>query len=172
VSGAAPSPAPAYLGIGTNLGDRLAFLQGAVDGLAATPGITVVAVSPVYETDPVGGPEQPDFLNAVVAVETTLEAHHLLRECQRLEQEAHRVRKEHWGPRTLDVDVLVYGDERIDTPDLVVPHPRSGERAFVLVPLADVAPERAEALDPGAGVRSGPDRAQVRATGLELALPE
>ncbi len=162
----------AYLGIGTNLGDRLAFLQGAVDGLAASPGITVAGVSPVYETDPVGGPEQPDFLNAVVAVETTLGPHELLAQCQRLEREAHRVREEHWGPRTLDVDVLLYGDERIDTPDLVVPHPRAGERAFVLVPLADLAPERAEVLDPDAAVRSGPDRARVRSTGLRLSVPE
>lgn len=162
----------AYLGIGTNLGDRLAFLQGAVDGLAATSGTRVVAVSPVYETDPVGGPEQPDFLNAVVVVDTALDPHELLAACQGLEQEAHRVRAERWGPRTLDVDVLLYGDERIDTADLVVPHPRAGERAFVLVPLADVAPERAEALDPGATVRSGPDRAQVRPTGLQLSVPE
>lgn len=162
----------AYLGIGTNLGDRLGFLQGAVDGLAAAPGITVTGVSPVYETDPVGGPEQPDFLNAVVALDTTLGPHELLAECQRLEQEAHRVRKAHWGPRTLDVDILLYGDERIDTADLVVPHPRAGQRAFVLVPLADLAPERAEGLDPGAVVRSGPDRAQVRSTGLRLSVPE
>jgi 2-amino-4-hydroxy-6-hydroxymethyldihydropteridine diphosphokinase len=162
----------AFLGIGTNLGDRLGFLQRAVDGLAATPGITVVGVSPVYETDPVGGPEQPDYLNAVVAVETSLGPHELLAECQRLEQEAHRVRGERWGPRTLDVDVLLHGDERVDTPDLVVPHPRAAARAFVLVPLADLAPQRAEALDPGGVVRSGPDRAAVRPTGLQLSVPE
>ena len=162
----------AFLGIGTNLGDRLAFLQGAVDGLAVTPGIQVVGVSPVYETDPVGGPEQPDYLNAVVAVETSLGPHELLAECQRLEQEAHRVRGERWGPRTLDVDVLLHGDERVDTPDLVVPHPRAAERAFVLVPLADLAPDRAEALDPGGAVRFRPDRAPVRSTGLELSMPE
>jgi 2-amino-4-hydroxy-6-hydroxymethyldihydropteridine diphosphokinase len=167
-----PSSRRAYLGIGTNLGDRLAFLQDAVDGLAATPGVTVSAVSPVYETDPVGGPEQPDFFNAVVGVDTTLTPHELLAECQRLEQEAHRVRKEHWGPRTLDVDVLLYGDERIDTPDLVVPHPRAAERAFVLVPLADLDPARVAVLDPGGAVLTGPDRASVRETGLALTLPE
>jgi 2-amino-4-hydroxy-6-hydroxymethyldihydropteridine diphosphokinase len=154
----------AHLGIGTNLGDRLAFLQGAVDGLAATDGITVVAVSPVYETDPVGGPEQPDFFNAVVAVDTELTPHELLAVAQRLEREAHRVRTEHWGPRTLDVDVLLVGDEQVDTPDLVVPHPRMAERAFVLVPLADLEPEWA--------ARIGPDRASVRPTGLALVLPE
>jgi 2-amino-4-hydroxy-6-hydroxymethyldihydropteridine diphosphokinase len=167
-----PSSRRAYLGIGTNLGDRLAFLQGAVDGLAATTGITVIGVSRVYETDPVGGPEQPDFLNAVVAIDTALGAHELLVECQRLEQEAHRVRGARWGPRTLDVDLILYGDEQIDTADLAVPHPRAGERAFVLVPLADLAPDRADALDPARAVRSGPDQAQVRSTGLQLSLPE
>ena len=162
----------AYLGIGTNLGDRLAFLQGAVDGLAATPGIVVAGVSHVYETDPVGGPEQPDFLNAVVGVDTTLDPHELLAACQRLEQAAHRIRQEHWGPRTLDVDVLLFGQAQVDTPDLVVPHPRAAVRAFVLVPLADLDPVRAESLDPAGGVRSGPDQAHVRRTGLALTVPE
>ena len=127
----------AYLGVGSNLGDRLAYLQAAVDGLAATDGIEVVAVSAVYETDPVG-PEQPDYLNAVVAVDTTLAARALLAAGQRLEREADRVRGERWGPRTLDVDVLHYGDEHLDEPDLVVPHPRWRERDFVLAPLADL----------------------------------
>jgi len=127
----------AYLGIGSNLGDRLAFLQLAVDGLATTEGVEVVAVSAVYETDPVG-PEQPDYLNAVVAVDTTLPARSLLAVGQGLEAEALRVRGERWGPRTLDVDVLSYGDARIDEPDFVVPHPRWHERDFVLAPLADL----------------------------------
>jgi 2-amino-4-hydroxy-6-hydroxymethyldihydropteridine diphosphokinase len=127
----------AYLGVGSNLGDRLAFLQSAVDGLAGTDGIEVVAVSAVYETDPVG-PEQPEYLNAVVAVDTTLPAHSLLVVGQSLEVEAHRVRGERWGPRTLDVDVLFYGDALINEPDLVVPHPRWHERDFVLAPLADL----------------------------------
>ncbi len=127
----------AYLGVGSNLGDRLAFLQSAVDGLAGTDGIEVVAVSAVYETDPVG-PEQPEYLNAVVAVDTTLPAHSLLVVGQSLEAEAHRVRGERWGPRTLDVDVLFYGDALINEPDLVVPHPRWHERDFVLAPLADL----------------------------------
>ena len=82
------------------------------------------------------------------------------------------MRQEHWGPRTLDVDVLLVGDELVDTPDLVVPHPRAAVRAFVLVPLADLDPGVAEALDPGATVRHGPDRASVRETGLALSLPE
>jgi 2-amino-4-hydroxy-6-hydroxymethyldihydropteridine diphosphokinase len=150
----------AYLGIGSNLGDRLAFLQGAVDGLAAADGIAVVAVSPVYETDPVG-PEQPDYLNAVVAVDTTLDAHALLAVGQRLEAEAHRVRGERWGPRTLDVDVLLFGDEHIDAPDLVVPHPRWHERDFVLAPLADLG-------YPGVDRR---DWIGVRPTDLTLRVP-
>jgi 2-amino-4-hydroxy-6-hydroxymethyldihydropteridine diphosphokinase len=131
----------AYLGIGSNLGDRHAHLQLAVDALAATAGITVVAVSPVYETDPVGGPVQDDFLNAVVAVDTERSARDLLAACLAIEQVAHRVRTERWGPRTLDVDVLTYGGETISEPDLEVPHPRMRERAFVLAPLADLAPD-------------------------------
>jgi 2-amino-4-hydroxy-6-hydroxymethyldihydropteridine diphosphokinase len=150
----------AYLGIGSNLGDRLAYLQGAVDGLAATDGVEVVAVSAVYETDPVG-PEQPDYLNAVVAVDTTLGARVLLAVGQRLEAEAHRVRGERWGPRTLDVDVLFYGDARIDEPDLVVPHPRWHERDFVLAPLADLG-------YPGVKPR---EWSGVRSTDLTLRVP-
>ena len=130
----------AYLGLGSNLGDRLAHLQAAVDGLARTPGLAVVAVSPVYETAPVGGPPQDDYLNAVVALDTDLTPHDLLRIAQGLEAAEHRVRRERWGPRTLDVDVLLVGDEVVDDPDLVVPHPRLTERAFVLVPLADLDP--------------------------------
>ena len=128
----------AYLGIGSNLGDRLANLQFAVDGLAAADGVVVVAVSAVFETDPVGGPEQPDYLNAVVAVDTTLTPRELLEVGQRLEADAHRVRVEQWGPRTLDVDVLLFGDAPVDEPDLVIPHPRWLERDFVLAPLADL----------------------------------
>jgi 2-amino-4-hydroxy-6-hydroxymethyldihydropteridine diphosphokinase len=150
----------AYLGIGSNLGDRLAYLQGAVDGLAATDGVEVVAVSAVYETDPVG-PEQPDYLNAVVAVDSTLGARVLLAVGQRLEAEAHRVRGERWGPRTLDVDVLFYGDARIDEPDLVVPHPRWHERDFVLAPLADLG-------FPGVEPR---EWSGVRSTDLTLRVP-
>ena len=100
-------------------------------------GIEVVAVSAVYETDPVG-PEQPDYLNAVVAVDTALAARVLLEVGQALEADAHRIRGERWGPRTLDVDVLFYGDEQIDEADLVVPHPRWHERDFVLAPLTDL----------------------------------
>lgn len=130
----------AYLALGSNLGDRAATLQRAVDSLAGTPGVRVVAISKVYETAPVG-PPQPDYLNAVVAIETSLDARELLGVSQGLERDAARVRGERWGPRTLDVDVLLAGDERVDEPDLVVPHPRMWERGFVLAPLADVAPD-------------------------------
>lgn len=133
----------AYLGIGSNLGDRLAALQGALDGLVATDGVRVVAVSSVYETEPVGGPEQPEFLNAVVAVDTSLSPHSLLALAQRLEAAAQRVRAERWGPRTLDVDVLLVGDDEVCTPDLEIPHPRMWERGFVMAPLAELAPELA-----------------------------
>jgi 2-amino-4-hydroxy-6-hydroxymethyldihydropteridine diphosphokinase len=150
----------AYLGIGSNLGDRLAHLQRAVDGLAAADGVDVTAVSAVYETDPVG-PEQPDYLNAVVAVDTRLDPHALLAVGQRLEAEAHRVRGERWGPRTLDVDLLLYGDVHLDEPDLVVPHPRWHERDFVLAPLADLG-------HPGVERR---EWSGVRATGLTLRVP-
>jgi 2-amino-4-hydroxy-6-hydroxymethyldihydropteridine diphosphokinase len=154
----------AYLGLGSNLDDRLALLQNAVDGLATADGVTVVAVSPVYETDPIG-PDQPDYLNAVVAVDTELTARELLVLAQSLEQAARRVRKERWGPRTLDVDVLLVGDERVHEDDLEVPHPRLHERAFVRVPLADIAPD-VEAALPG---RIDPEG--VRPTDLRLVVP-
>jgi len=154
------TPVRAFLGIGSNLGDRLAYLQGAVDGLAATDGVEVVAVSAVIETDPVG-PEQPDYLNAVVAIDTTLTPRALLEAGQRFEQEAERVREQRWGPRTLDVDVLLYGDEQVDEPDLVIPHPRWAERDFVLAPLADLG-------YPGVEPR---EWTGVRLTGLTLQVP-
>lgn len=126
----------AFLGMGSNLGDRARYLR---DAVAALDG--VVAVSPVYETEPVGGPEQGAFLNIVVELDTDLDARSLLAECQRLEAAAERVREERWGPRTLDVDVLWVDGETVDAPDLVVPHPRMRLRRFVLAPLADLAPD-------------------------------
>jgi 2-amino-4-hydroxy-6-hydroxymethyldihydropteridine diphosphokinase len=125
----------AYLGLGSNLGDRGAHLRAAV---AALP--DVVDVSPVYETDPVGGPAgQPAFLNLVVALETDRSPRELLELAHELEQSAGRVRAEKDGPRTLDVDVLLVGDLTVAEPDLVVPHPRMWQRRFVLAPLADLA---------------------------------
>lgn len=128
----------AFLGIGSNLGDREATLRAAVANMP-----DVVAVSPVYETDPVGGPEnQGAFLNAVVELDTDLAPRALLALCRTLEQQAHRVRLVRWGPRTLDVDVLLVGDLVVDEPpNLLVPHPRMWERRFVVAPLADVAPD-------------------------------
>ncbi|HEX2191594.1 MAG TPA: 2-amino-4-hydroxy-6-hydroxymethyldihydropteridine diphosphokinase [Acidimicrobiales bacterium] len=123
--------------MGSNLGDRWAHLRSAVAGLP-----DVVGVSPVYETDPVGGPPgQPPYLNLVVELVTERSPRELLELARQLEEAGGRVRAEHHGPRTLDVDVLVVGDLVVDEPDLVVPHPRMQERRFVLAPLADLAPE-------------------------------
>lgn len=126
----------AFLGLGTNLGDRWAHLRHAVSALP-----DVVAVSPVYETAPVGGPDQGPYLNLVVELDTELAARELLEVCREREAAAERVREIRWGPRTLDVDVLWVDGETVDEPDLVVPHPRMFERAFVLVPLGDLAPD-------------------------------
>lgn len=125
------------LGLGSNLGDRVALLRTAVAAL----GDEVTATSDVYETAPVGGPDQGPFLNLVVVLETERSAAELLARAQELEADAERVRIERWGPRTLDVDILWIDGETVDQPDLVVPHPRMFERAFVLVPLSDVAPD-------------------------------
>ena len=142
-------PRRAVLGLGSNLGDRAAHLRAAVDAL----GPEVEAVSDVYETDPVGGPEQGPYLNLVVVLRTARSARALLARGQELEAAAGRVRLERWGPRTLDVDVLWIDGEEVDEPDLQVPHPRLFERAFVLVPLGDVAPDLVPAS--GAGDASG-----------------
>jgi 2-amino-4-hydroxy-6-hydroxymethyldihydropteridine diphosphokinase len=132
-----PATRRAFLGLGSNLGDREARLREAV---AALP--DVVAVSPVYETEPVGGPAaQPPYLNLVVELDTGRSPRDLLELARRLEAAAGRERGERHGPRTLDVDVLLVGDLAVDEPDLVVPHPRMHERRFVLRPLADVAPD-------------------------------
>ncbi len=123
----------AFLGLGSNLGDRVMLLREAVQALP-----DVDAVSAVYETAPVGGVEQGRFLNIVVRLRTELDARELLGVCRTREQAAERVREVRWGPRTLDVDVLWVDGETVDDPDLIVPHARMFERAFVLVPLADV----------------------------------
>ncbi|MFV1991958.1 MAG: 2-amino-4-hydroxy-6-hydroxymethyldihydropteridine diphosphokinase [Acidimicrobiales bacterium] len=131
----------AYLGLGSNLGDRRAYLGRAVDRLRRFSG-PEFRISRLYETDPVGGPDdQSNYLNLVVAVETELSAHELLEFCQSLEREAARERLVEWGPRTLDIDLLLYGDLSQDDERLVIPHPRMWERRFVLEPLSDLAPE-------------------------------
>ncbi len=130
----------AFLGLGSNLGDRLTTLQAAVDLLHADPATRVDEVSSVYETDPVGGPDQEPFLNLAVRVATRRSPRRLLRLCNQVEARLGRIRGVRWGPRTIDIDVLVYDDRRVRTRDLVIPHPRLVERPFALVPLMEVAP--------------------------------
>ena len=129
------------IALGSNLGDRLDYLQSGLDGLFDTPRLDFLAVSPVYETTPVGGPEQPDYFNAVTIGETTLPARAVLERCHSLEDAFGRVRGELWGPRTLDLDLIVYGDEVSDSSGLTLPHPRARERAFVLAPWHDADPD-------------------------------
>jgi 2-amino-4-hydroxy-6-hydroxymethyldihydropteridine diphosphokinase len=141
----------AFLALGSNLGDRDRHLADAIAGLP-----DVVAVSPIYETGPVGGStSQGPYLNAVVELDTELTPRALLEVCQRLEAAAKRVRDpdDRFGPRTLDVDVLLVGDLTVDEPDLEVPHPRMWERGFVLIPLADLAPDLVPNPPEDAGVR-------------------
>ena len=126
----------AYVGVGANLGDREATIRAALDAL---PG--VVAVSKLRETDPVGVVDQPAFLNGAAALETELAPRALLETLLAVERELGRERRERWGPRTIDLDLLLYGDETIDEPGLTVPHPRLHERRFALEPLLDLDPE-------------------------------
>jgi 2-amino-4-hydroxy-6-hydroxymethyldihydropteridine diphosphokinase len=135
-----PGPARAVLALGSNLGDRMAALQGAVDMVTAAPGIAFTAVSPVYRTAPAGGPEQPDYLNAVLLVSATAGPRQVLAAAHAAETAWQRTREVHWGPRTLDVDVIAYGDLVSADPVLTLPHPRAHERAFVLIPWHDVEP--------------------------------
>lgn len=147
----------AIVALGSNLGDRESYLRLAVAELG-----NVVAVSDVYETEPIGGPDAQDaYLNMVAVVETSLDPFAFLRRCRRIEALALRQRIVHWGPRTLDVDVLFFDDMTIDSPELIVPHPRIDERRFVLAPLSDVAPERTPpdwdtTLPPATVTRRGP----------------
>lgn len=147
-------PVIAYLGLGGNLGDRLAALTEALALLDAAPGMRRIACSSVYETEPWGVTDQPSFLNLVAGFETTLPPPDLLATCQSVESTVGRRSSYRWGPRLIDVDILLYGDEVVNlaTPDLQVPHPRMPQRAFVLVPLAGLAPELAVPPD-GVSVR-------------------
>ncbi len=151
-------PVRVVLGLGSNLGDRLANLQAAVDALCRGPGLGFVAVSPVYETAPVGGPSQPDFLNAVLLAAAALPASAVLDRAHAAEAASHRVRGARWGPRTLDIDIISYDDVTSDDPALTLPHPRAHERSFVLVPWHDVEPgARIPGRGPVAGlVAAGP----------------
>ena len=132
----------AFIGLGANLGDRSATLSAALDRLDRVEGIRVVTRSSFHETAPVGGPAgQPMYLNAAAKLETTLEPHALLSVLQQIELEFGRQRLERWGPRTLDLDLLLYDSLVIETPELTLPHPLMHERPFVLAPLAEIAPE-------------------------------
>lgn len=165
---------PIVLSLGSNLGDRLEMLQGALDALADTPGLQLRAVSPVYETDPVGGPDQDDYLNVVVLAAGRLDPRTLLERALAVENAFDRVREIRWGPRTLDVDVVKVGDLVVDEPDLQVPHPRAGDRAFVLVPWLDVDP--AAELPAAGAVTQLVERLDTtgvrRRDDLELVLPD
>lgn len=130
----------AYVGLGSNLGDRAFFIREALRFLNEVPGVKVTRVAPVYHTAPVGFTDQNWFLNTVAEVETSLPPQDLLAALLAIEKRLGRVRGRRWGPRTIDLDLLLYGDERIATPELTVPHPRLTGRAFAVVPLADLAP--------------------------------
>jgi 2-amino-4-hydroxy-6-hydroxymethyldihydropteridine diphosphokinase len=133
----------AYVGLGSNLGDREATVRRAVELLGERRGIEVVAVSTLRETDPVGNEEQPRFLNGAAALEVDLTARALLDELLAIERELgrDRSRETRWGPRTIDLDLLLYGGETLEEPGLTVPHPRLAERQFVLVPLHELEPD-------------------------------
>jgi 2-amino-4-hydroxy-6-hydroxymethyldihydropteridine diphosphokinase len=156
-----------YLGLGANLGDREASLRGAIEGLGAA-GVSTVKQSPVYETEPVGVADQPWFLNMVLEAETNLSPEALLSVIHEIEASLGRTRAVRWGPRTIDIDILLFGDQMIVTDGLVVPHPALAARRFVLEPLADLAPDLAL---PGGGTVRGaldalPTEPSVRRVGI------
>ncbi|HUZ22483.1 MAG TPA: 2-amino-4-hydroxy-6-hydroxymethyldihydropteridine diphosphokinase [Streptosporangiaceae bacterium] len=166
------------LALGSNLGDRLGNLQRGIDllcgGAPGAASLRATAVSGVYETDPVGGPPQDDYLNAVLLVASALPAIEILRRGQAAEVALGRVRAQRWGPRTLDVDVIACGEETSDDPELTLPHPRAHERAFVLVPWLEAAPA---ACLPGRGAVAGlvsviGTAGVRRLAGAALTLPE
>ncbi len=131
----------AYIGLGSNLEDPITQVKSALQELAELPQSTLLSASSLYRSAPMGPSEQPDYINAVAALETNLSSDELLSELQRLEDVHQRVRRERWGPRTLDLDLLLYGGDRINSEHLTVPHPGLSERNFVLIPLFEIAPE-------------------------------
>lgn len=132
--------ATAYLSLGSNLEERLQFLKEAILLLNKNDQIEVKDVSSIYETDPVGYTDQGNFLNVVIKVETSYTAYQLLKECMCIEQKLGRKRDIRWGPRTIDLDILLYNQENIQSEDLLIPHPRMHERAFVIIPLLEIEP--------------------------------
>ena len=128
----------AYVSLGSNIGDRLYYLQQAVRLLGETESVEVVKMSSIYETDPVGYKDQAAFLNIVVELRTTLLPQELLKKCNEIEAELGRTREVHWGPRTVDLDILLYNEENVKTDNLIIPHPRMTERGFVLIPLVEL----------------------------------
>lgn len=170
------NPKRAVISLGSNLGNRLETLQGAIDALEDTPGVRVKGVSPVYETEPWGVEpgNQPSYFNAVVVLKTTLPPSSLLERAHAVEEAFHRIREERWGARTLDVDIVAYAEEISDDPGLTLPHPRAHERAFVLAPWHDLDPE---AQLPGRGAVAGllttvTMQGVAPRADLELRLPE
>lgn len=137
-----------YLGLGSNIGDRCRHLHEAVLLLQEHPDIKVEAASSIYETDPVGYTEQDKFLNLVIKISTNLKPDELLQTMQNVEHRLGRTREIHWGPRTIDLDILLYNQENIETESLIVPHPRMFERAFVLIPLLEVYGELSSRISP------------------------
>ena len=164
---------PAVLALGSNLGARQDILQGGVDAIAGIEGVRLTGVSPVYETVPVGGPPQPDYLNAVVLADVTIAARELLDRLHEVEAAFDRVRLVRWGPRTLDIDIITVAGERSDDPDLTLPHPRAHERAFVLAPWHDADPGAVLAgHGPVADLLARADRAGIRRSWVPLVLQE
>jgi len=130
-----------YIGLGSNLGDPEAQIRAAITALNECDEVSVIAQSSLYSSQPMGPQDQPDYINAVVEIDTTLFAHDLLNQLQHIEQQQGRVRERHWGERIIDLDMLVYGNNILDDDRLQVPHPGMTSRSFVLYPLAEIAPD-------------------------------
>ena len=178
---AAPAPAPpvrapersAVIALGSNLGDSRDILAGAARAVAGLSGLRLTALSPVYETAPVGGPVQPDYLNAVLLAETRLPSRTLLDRLHEIEADFDRVRLVRWGPRTLDLDIITVAGERSDDPELTLPHPRAHERAFVLAPWHDADPGAVlPGYGPVAALLAGLDQSGIRRSAVPLERPE
>ena len=165
-------PERAYIAIGSNLGDRRAYLKAGLKEVASLPGTRLAEVSRAYETQPLGPIEQPDFLNAVFAIETSLAPEPLLAALLAAEKKHQRQRRIHWGPRTLDLDLLLYGKRVVESADLTLPHPHIHERSFVLVPLCEIAPRLSHPItgQPFAAYLAALNGSEAKAVG-PLALP-